>query len=92
MKRIRIILKTIALVLILVLAVQILPLSTLAIEFKNKEMIKEAMLNREVEEEPEIVAEVKSMRDEYTKHFRREDGSFVAEIYNEPIHYEKNGE
>ena len=40
-----------------------------------------------------ILAEVTEDRDEYTKHFRMDDGSFMAVQYEYPVHYQdKNGE
>ena len=44
-------------------------------------------------EPPSILAEVEEDRDEYTKHFRLSDGSYMAVQYEYPIHYEdKDGE
>ena len=38
------------------------------------------------------IYELTDRRDEYTKHFRTEDGSVVAAQYNDPIHYlDENG-
>lgn len=39
------------------------------------------------ETEPEILYEIKSERDEYTKHFMLDDGSRMAVQYNSPVHY-----
>ncbi len=39
-----------------------------------------------------IVAEVEALREENTKHFLCEDGSYIATTYSEPIHYKENGE
>ncbi|MCQ4023228.1 MULTISPECIES: DNRLRE domain-containing protein [unclassified Ruminococcus] len=39
------------------------------------------------ETEPEILYEIKSERDEYTKHFKLDDGSLMAVQYNSPVHY-----
>ena len=41
--------------------------------------------------EPDILAEDEAKREPGVKHFRRSDGSYVAAIYNEPVHYEKDG-
>ncbi|MBQ3151129.1 MAG: DUF4474 domain-containing protein [Clostridia bacterium] len=38
-----------------------------------------------------LVREVFDFRDEYVKQFRCEDGSYVAEVYSEPVHYMKQG-
>ena len=45
----------------------------------------------EIEEAPEIIAEVEALRDEYTKHYRMSDGTYIAATYPEPVHYEVNG-
>ena len=92
MKKTKILLKTVAFFLAIMFVVQILPLSTLATEINNREILEDTVVDTAEEYSPEIVGEVESLRDEYTKHFRREDGSFVAAVYNEPVHYQKNGE
>ena len=38
-----------------------------------------------------IIGEVEELRDENTKHFICEDGSYVAVMYADPVHYEDNG-
>ena len=41
----------------------------------------------------EILAEVEEDRDQYTKHFRMDDGSFMAVQYEYPVHFQnKDGE
>lgn len=42
-------------------------------------------------EEPDMVCEVESERTEYTKHYLMTDGSYVAAVYSEPVHYLENG-
>ena len=39
-----------------------------------------------------MIGEAAGEREEAVKHFRRSDGTTVAAVYNEPIHYEENGE
>ena len=39
-----------------------------------------------------LVGEAAGEREETVKHFRRSDGATVAAVYNEPVHYEENGE
>ena len=41
----------------------------------------------ESEDVGEIVAELKERRDEYTKHFRMDDGTIMAVVYDVPVHY-----
>lgn len=39
-----------------------------------------------------LIGEAAGEREEAVKHFRRSDGTTVAAVYSEPIHYEENGE
>ena len=39
-----------------------------------------------------IVGEEKSLRKENEKHFRLSDGSYIAAVYPEPVHFSDNGE
>ena len=43
------------------------------------------------EAEVEVLNEITNLRDEYTKHFRQSDGSYIAAKYSSPVHYQKNG-
>ena len=45
-----------------------------------------------VETEPVLLGEDPERREENVKHFLRSDGAYTAVYYNEPIHYEKDGE
>ena len=38
-----------------------------------------------------LIGEAAGEREEAVKHFRRSDGTTVAAVYSEPIHYEENG-
>jgi len=44
--------------------------------------------NTIVEEPVEILAEIESLRNESTKHFRNMDGSYSAILYAEPVHFQ----
>ena len=92
MKKTKFLLKSIAFSLAVIAVFQVLPLSTIATELNNSDI--EEIATAQVAEKylPEIIGEEKTLRDEYTKHFRREDGSFVAAVYSEPVHYIRNGE
>ena len=39
-----------------------------------------------------ILTEVPELREENVKHFRLEDGTYLAAQYEQPVHYEDNGE
>ena len=92
MKKTKFLLKAIAFSLAFIAVFQILPLSTIATELNNSDIEEIATAQAAEKYLPEIIGEEKTLRDEYTKHFRREDGSFVAAVYSEPVHYIRNGE
>ncbi|MBR1826368.1 MAG: DNRLRE domain-containing protein, partial [Clostridia bacterium] len=46
----------------------------------------------DAEEAPDITGEETDLRDAGVKHFRLSDGRYMAAIYPEPVHYEKDGE
>ena len=92
MRKIRLVLKIVAFSLAIVFIVQILPLSTISTAVNNAAVIEQSSIESVTPNSPEIIGEVVSLRDEYTKHFRCEDGSFVATVYNTPVHYQEDGE
>ena len=92
MKKIKLLLKAVSFSLAIILIAQILPLSTIATELNNKIIEEQNWSESVTETMPAVIGEVESLRDEYTKHFRCEDGSFVAAVYSEPVHYSENGE
>lgn len=79
--------KILTLVLSILIIVQALPMSTFA-----QELLDTEPYNDTVTQEATIVAENESLRSENTKHFRMSDGTYTAAIYQEPVHYEKDGE
>ena len=42
--------------------------------------------------QPTILSEIVEKRDEYTKHFKLSDGTYMAVAYEEKVHYLENGE
>lgn len=88
------ILKLLSTVLAIIIILGVLPLSTFAAEVDSglalEESIKDAAAKSE--ERAEIIAEVKSRRDEFTKVFRKNDGTYTAIISSSPIHYKKDGQ
>lgn len=54
--------------------------------------IKEQPVSGEVESEPLIIGEIEEKRDAYTKYFLAEGGREVAAVYNEPVHFNDDGE
>ena len=47
--------------------------------------------NTAISELPLILQEKIDIREESIKYFENEDGTFTAEVYSNPVHYEKNG-
>ena len=90
-------LKTIiSLVLVIVLALELFPLSSLAVEpnvSTEAEDVEAVDYGEQVESpeapnnEPYAVSEVEELREETVKHFRMSDGSFIAVQYGTPVHY-----
>ena len=79
--------RSIASILTIVMVFNLLPLSVFAQENDSPTVVDESYkrLNE--------VFEVEELREETVKHFRLEDGSFVAAQYNNPVHYlDDNGQ
>ncbi len=79
--------KILSVVLVVLLLIQILPMSTFAQEFSATEVNSEEAI-----EDATVVGEIEELRTESTKHFRMSDGTYIAATYPEPVHYEVNGE
>ncbi len=92
MRRIKFLLKIIAFSLAVILFLQMFPFSIVSTAINNADVVERSMSEGSLEYSSKVIGEVESLRDEYTKHFRCDDGSFVAAIYNEPVHYQENGE
>ncbi len=93
--------KIISLALVIVMLVQLTPMSVFAAGFKTGEpasIAAVAELNTETAGKKEFTAEdvleeESSLREETVKHFRMSDGSFVAVDYGYAVHYkDENGE
>lgn len=91
------ILKTIiSLVLVFVMALELFPLSSLAVESDELTVAEAVDTSDPLEQvkavedsttEPYALSEIEELREETVKHFRMNDGSFVAVQYGTPIHY-----
>ena len=92
MKQHSISMKVIAVILTVIMIVGILPMTVLAEEFNETQLMKTVEIESDKKEKSPIVGEVTDKRDENTKVFERRDGSYTAVITSEPIHYEDNGE
>lgn len=81
--------KITSMLLSLVMLCQCLPLQTFATELQA-----EANSNATLQtaSEAHIVAELPEERTAYTKTFRLSNGLNMATVYNDPVHYEDNGE
>ena len=81
-------LRVLSMLLALVLMFELIPTGVLAVE--NTEGDPEETTVQEVPEGEAcetVVGEVEQYREESVKHFRMEDGSFIAVDYGSPVHY-----
>lgn len=78
--------KVLSLVLAIILSLELIPTSALAIgsDTGQATSAEEAAS----EKETYIVSEVNELREEAVKHFRMSDGSYMLVEYNEPVHYQ----
>ena len=79
------ILKIVSLFLTIVLLVNMLPLNVLAEDISSNESVA-------ITSEPQIVDEIVAKRTKYTKEYLLDNGLFVAAVYNEPVHFQKDGQ
>ncbi len=80
------------------IVIGILPLSTMAqsfTDYKNAQQALEELLNNPVKNTEDstatIIGEVEEKRDEYTKVYKKDDGSYTAIMSKEPLHYLEDG-
>ena len=90
--------KVLSVFLTFLIVVQILPLQVLAESFTDaiahKEFIEDVLNNPTSEDntsDAEILYEVEEKRDEYTKVYKKSDGTYTAIMTEEPLHYLYNG-
>ena len=91
----KMLLKTCSLLLVIVLLANMLPLQIFAEQLNTEELSPITPSTNISEQETvsgQIVEELTDKRTEYTKQFRMDNGLFIAAVYNEPVHYEKNGQ
>lgn len=80
--------KSLATILSVLMILTALPLSAFAIDLGSKSSATDNSYERLSE-----AFEVEELREESVKHFRLEDGSYVAAQYDAPVHYlDENGE
>lgn len=90
--------KALSVFLAFLIVVQILPLQVLAESvtdaIAHKEFIEDVLNNPTYEDnasDAEILYEVKEKRDEYTKVYKKSDGTYTAIMTEEPLHYLNDG-
>lgn len=90
--------KFLSLFLVLLILIQILPLQVFAESITDaiahKEFIEDVLNNPASEDnnsDAEILYEVEEKRDEYTKVYKKSDGTYTAIMTEEPLHYLNNG-
>ncbi len=86
--------KILSVFLAMLIVIGILPLSTMAksyTDYINEQLALEELLNHPVENTEDstatIIGEVEEKRDEYTKVYKKDDGSYTAVMSVEPLHY-----
>lgn len=81
------IIKTLALILVIAMFSQI---TTFALDSASGEIATEdtQLEEQNIQEDIAIIEEDITKRGEYEKHFLREDGSYTAVSYDEPVHYQ----
>ncbi|MBQ2445135.1 MAG: hypothetical protein II272_01710, partial [Oscillospiraceae bacterium] len=95
--------KLLSILLVATLLVQLVPASVFAVEEEpsaqstsREEMTTDHLTEGEENTEsgtiPSILFEEESLREESVKHFRMDDGSYIAVQYGTPVHYEENGQ
>ena len=80
--------KSISVVLVFALLVQIFPLSAFAVKAEPPETATQTEeIVKDTDESPAIAGEVEELRGESEKHFLMEDGTYRAVTYEFPVHY-----
>ena len=86
----------ISLLLVLVFALELLPLSSFAAKSNDpaaaeavdaSEPVEQAAEDTVAADEPIVIGEVEEFREEAAKHFRMSDGSFSMVQYSDPVHW-----
>lgn len=97
-KEIKIMCKILSVFLAVLFVIEILPLQVMAEAYtaavSEKEFIEDLVNNpadAENNAEAEILYEVEEKRDEYTKVYKKSDGTYTAVMTEEPLHYLENG-
>ena len=70
----------------IVLLANMLPLNVWAEQIDTQTLVNDTPV------QAEVLGEVIEKRTEYTKEFLLDNGSFVAAVYNEPVHFEEDGQ
>ena len=85
--------KLIAVVLSVLMVVGVIPLTAIAEDIPQPQTEQNMASPGEEPALPApILAEVTELRDSNVKHFRLEDGTYLAAQYDQPVHYEIGGE
>lgn len=80
--------KLLAVVLVVAMMFQMLPIQALALDGSGSVTYQEYESDAEDPYSLTVLGEVESLREEKIKHFRLSDGSFVAVSYGMPVHYQ----
>lgn len=92
MKKNNIFIKLLATILTITIIIGLFPATVFAEEINESQLMKNTEFETLEQEKSPIVGEITEKRDETTKVFERQDGTFTAVVTSDPIHYEENGE
>ena len=81
--------KLCSMILVLAMFIGMLPMDALAQEYENASI--SSSQNLSVPADLEVVEEATEKRSEYVKQYKMSNGLFMAAVYPEPVHYEKDG-
>ncbi len=81
--------KTLSLILSILMLLSTIPMSVFAIDVEDTNYQKKGASNINILKD---IVEVEGLREESVKHFRLEDGTYIAAQYDVPVHYlDENG-
>ncbi|OJU11211.1 MAG: hypothetical protein BGN88_12300, partial [Clostridiales bacterium 43-6] len=91
MKRVKILTKSIAIILCMALCFGIVPAGAIGNNFANSSKVLAEPVFEKEKEPPHMITEVVEKRTSNEKHFMMSDKSFSVIQYGEPVHYQKDG-
>ncbi len=84
--------KGMTLAILMIFLATMIPSYKVVAEEKSTSSIEESSSEQGTESDGLIVGELVEKREENVKHFMKDDGTFVAMMYNNPVHYKEGSE